>query len=70
MKDQRSRHNLELCEVTGKKSHPDYHSAARHMKRIAQMNRESVDFFNVYQCEHCERWHIGHNGKGKAVRNA
>jgi len=33
------------------------------MKRTAKMTSEDVGEYNIWRCEHCECWHIGHKNK-------
>jgi hypothetical protein len=66
-KDSRNRKNLPRCRDSGKKAHPDYHSAARHVKAAARLYNESVELFNIYHCQECGYWHVGHDRKKMPV---
>jgi hypothetical protein len=57
--------DLPQCRDTGKLMHPDYHSAARHLKFEAKRSREPVRRFKAYVCRHCQHWHIGHRRKAR-----
>ena len=49
----------ERCSQTGKVAHPDYYSAARHMKALARHGRHGIRKMKAYRCKHCENWHVG-----------
>jgi len=48
------------CRRTGKVCHEELYTAAVHMRRVARRQGESVGDYNVYRCEFCSLWHIGH----------
>lgn len=63
MRDYRQLRKLPVCKSTGKLSHPDFHSAARHMKKLSK-NGEILNALRCYPCHGCGGYHVGHVGRG------
>jgi hypothetical protein len=58
------------CRKTGKAAHREYYAAARHLKRLAKRAGEPVGALDVYVCEYCGCWHIGHHRRDEATESA
>jgi hypothetical protein len=50
-----------LCQETGKRGFEDNYHALHYAERVAIKLKEDVGNLNVYQCEHCQLLHVGHN---------
>lgn len=61
-KDEKHIHHAEadVCRVTGKVAHDEYFTAARQVRRLVRNSRQNADDFNIYVCEHCGKYHVGH----------
>lgn len=53
------------CTRTGKLIHDTEVAAQRHIQGLARINHDGGRFMAVYQCSHCQGWHIGHRKKVK-----
>ena len=51
----------DICTKTGKKCWKTYYEATRQLRYLAKKNREDVSLIDVFQCEHCKYYHLGHN---------
>lgn len=49
-----------ICQTTGKRGYDSRKAARQARKRHAVKHAEAISSINVYRCEHCERFHIGH----------
>ncbi len=54
------------CPVSRKVIHESQWEALRHMRRLGKTEEDGVAGLNVYQCRHCQGWHVGHSGAAVA----
>lgn len=47
---------------TGKVKHPDKASAERALRALVARGA-ARSRLNVYRCDHCRQWHVGHVGR-------
>lgn len=52
------------CEVTGKRGYLDRKTARQNRRATLKRTGEHTSDLNVYRCEHCEMFHIGHTTRG------
>jgi predicted kinase len=48
------------CATTGKRGYLDRKAARKNRRATAHRTRERAAEVNVYQCDHCHLFHIGH----------
>lgn len=53
------------CE--GKKAHPKRSGAQAQLWRIVRLRGAAPESYEIYLCDKCPNWHIGHN-KGRRRR--
>ena len=63
MSEPHSCRKLWRCRKTGKRTHPNFVSAAHALKKYAKDHHESVNALNCYWCNFCDGWHVGHDNR-------
>ena len=52
---------MNICPKTGKHIHPSQGKALAHLRNLQSREEMTEQEMNVYACEHCRGWHVGHS---------